>query len=40
MIVQQRIIKIIIYFAFGNGLKVDEEQNKIKCLLISLIRKY
>lgn len=37
MIVQQSVINIIIYFAFGNGLREDEEQNKIKCLLI---RKY
>lgn len=37
IIVQQRVINIIIYFAFGNGLRADEEQNKIKCLLI---RKY
>lgn len=39
MIVQHRIIEIVIYFAFGNGLEVDEEQNKIKYLLIILIRK-
>lgn len=25
IIVQQRVINIIIYFAFGNGLRADEE---------------